>query len=130
MRFNSLSSLQTLKVLIFHASLVATCSFAQTASFDCTKALSFAEKTVCSNPVLGKLDTALAVNYQRMLASNIGNGASKDLRLTQKRWLTERNQCKTAQCLENAYRKRVDEVCEYPVISGIHAICIASDDIK
>jgi uncharacterized protein len=65
-----------------------------------------------------------------MLASDIGDGARKYLKTMQKKWLSNRNKCTNNNCLLEAYRKRVDEVCEYPVISGVHPICTYSDDIK
>lgn len=99
-------------------------------SFDCTKASTFAEKAVCTDTLLGKLDGALSQNYKYMLASDIGDGARKDLKATQKKWLDERNKCTENQCLANTYRKRMDEICEYPVISGVHPICTSSDEIK
>lgn len=99
-------------------------------SFDCSKASTFSENAICSDPLLGKLDGALSENYKHMLASDIGDGARNNLKTTQKKWLAERNKCTNNQCLDNTYRKRVDEVCEYPVISGMHPICTSSDDIK
>jgi uncharacterized protein YecT (DUF1311 family) len=99
-------------------------------SFDCAKASSFSEKTICTDTLLGKLDGALAENYKYMLASDIGDGARNDLKATQRKWLAERNKCTDNQCLANAYQKRIDEVCEYPVISGVHPVCISSDEIK
>lgn len=100
-------------------------------SFDCSKASTFSEKAICSEPLLGKLDGALSENYKSMLASNIGEGARTDLKATQRKWLSaERNKCTDNQCLVNAYRKRMDEVCDYPVISGAHPICTNSDEIK
>lgn len=101
-----------------------------TPSFDCAKASTFSERTICTNILLGQLDGALAENYKHMLASNIGDGAKDDLKTTQRKWLTERNKCSDAQCLANVYRKRVDEVCEYPVITGVHPVCTSSDEIK
>lgn len=99
-------------------------------SFDCTKASTFSEKAICSDPLLGKLDGALSENYKYMLASDIGDGARNDLKTTQRKWLMERNKCTNSQCLANTYRKRIDEVCRYPVISGVHPICTNSDDIE
>lgn len=101
-----------------------------TPSFDCTKASTFSEKAICSDPSLGKLDGALSENYKYMLASDIGDGARSDLKTTQKNWLADRNKCTDNRCLASTYRKRIDEVCEYPVISGVHPICTNSDDIK
>ncbi len=99
-------------------------------SFDCSKASTYSEKAICSDSLLGKLDGALAENYKYMLASDIGDGARNDLKTTQKKWLAERNKCTNNQCLTDSYRKRVDEICDYPVISGVHPICTPSDDIN
>ncbi len=112
------------------AGVVASPQAALMPSFDCTKASTFSEKAICSDPLLGNLDGALSKNYKYMLASDIGDGARNDLKTTQKDWLAERNKCTDNQCLANTYRKRMDEVCEYPVISGAHPICTTSDDIK
>lgn len=110
--------------------LIVVCTEAHGVSFDCKKASTSVENAICADAMLEKLDDALAENYKRMLASNIGDGARRDLRATQKKWLAERNKCASNKCLIEAYRKRIDQVCDYPVISGIHAICTASDEIK
>lgn len=110
--------------------LLVSASISQAASFDCSKASTFVEKTICADTLLGKLDEALSDNYKMMLGSDIGKGAEQDLKATQKKWLKERNKCKDNNCLIEAYRKRVDEICEYPVISGMHPICISSDEVK
>jgi uncharacterized protein YecT (DUF1311 family) len=99
-------------------------------SFDCTKASSFSETAICKDPLLGKLDGALSENFKYMLASDIGDGARNDLKITQRKWLVERNKCTDNQCLTDIYRKRIDAVCEYPVISGVHPICTSSSEIK
>lgn len=116
--------------LIFVAALLAAPLAAHAASFDCKKAVSYAEKEICSDLLLGKLDDALGENYKYMSASNIGAGALKDLKSTQKVWLGARNRCTTKPCLVDAYRKRIDEVCEYPVIAGVHPICTSADEVK
>lgn len=103
---------------------------AHAVSFDCAKATTFVEKEICGNSLLGKFDDALSENYKYMLASNIGDGARKNLRATQKKWLSERNKCTNNICLVDAYKKRVDEICDYPVISGAYPMCTSSDDIK
>ena len=103
---------------------------AHAASFDCKKAATFVEKKICTTRTLSKLDEALAENYRYMLASNIGDGATKYLRESQRNWLKERNRCTTAYCVEALYRERVDAVCELPVLTGIHPICTSSDEIE
>ncbi|MFH1494736.1 MAG: DnaJ domain-containing protein [Pseudomonadota bacterium] len=104
--------------------------FANAASFDCKKAATFAEREICSDSLLSKLDGALSNNYKYMAASDIGDGARNDLKVTQKSWIAARDKCTNKQCLVEAYRERIDSVCEYPVISGIHPTCATSDDIK
>jgi uncharacterized protein YecT (DUF1311 family) len=101
-----------------------------TPSFDCNKASNFAEKSICKEPLLGNLDGALSENYTFILFSNIGDSAKNDLKATQKNWLLERNKCFDSKCLENIHRKRIDEVCEYPVLSGVHPICTNAEDIR
>jgi hypothetical protein len=99
-------------------------------SFDCTKANSFAENTVCKSQLLSRLDSALGGNYKAMLAANIGDGARRDLRETQRKWIAERDKCTTEYCLTALYRERVDAVCDYPVESGIHPGCKFSSEIE
>jgi uncharacterized protein len=101
---------------------------ANAVSFDCNKASTPIEKAICSDPLLGKLDDALARNYTYMMAANIGNGAKSDLRTTQKRWLVARNKCTNRTCLVDAYEQRVDAICDYPVLSGVHPRCISSEE--
>ncbi len=101
---------------------------ATAASFDCRKATSFVEKTICSEPLLSKLDEALASNYRRMLESDFG-GTKQSLRAEQLRWLATRNSCSDAKCILEAYRKRVNETCDYGVVTGVHPICTSAEDI-
>ena len=119
-----------MKALVLILLLVGLAPIADATSFDCKKAATFAERTVCADTLLGSLDDALAQNYRHMRAANIGSGALKDLQATQKSWLSVRDQCKDKQCLIDAYRKRIDQVCDYPVLSGMHPICVESDSIK
>lgn len=103
---------------------------AHAASFDCKKAATFVEKEVCTVPTLGRLDDALAENYRYMLAADIGDGARRQLRADQRVWIAERNKCATGECVEKAYRARVDAVCDAPVLSGVHPMCTSSGEIK
>lgn len=98
------------------------------ASFDCKKATTYAEKEICSDALLGKLDDALSENYNAILATDLGDDG-KDLKKTQRAWIAVRNKCTTNKCLVDTYRLRVDEVCDAPVISGVHANCKQSNDI-
>lgn len=110
------------------AALLIVSPLAHATSFDCKKASTYVEKTICSSPLLGKLDDALADNYRDMLASDLGDGGA-DLKKEQRAWVAQRNKCTSEKCLVDQYRKRVDDVCDAPVVTGIHAACVQSDDI-
>lgn len=98
-------------------------------SFDCGEAATTVERLICKEPLLGRLDAALAANYSAMRAADIGDGARRDLQATQREWMQTRNRCTDAECIEVAYRARVDSVCEYPVHSGVHPDCVTASDI-
>jgi uncharacterized protein len=103
--------------------------WASATSFDCRKAATDAEKTICGSGLLGKLDDVLSGNYRNMLTGNLGDGG-KDLKREQKEWLHKRNACKSEKCLVDTYRSRIDEICNTPVVTGIHPDCVMSDDVK
>jgi uncharacterized protein YecT (DUF1311 family) len=96
---------------------------AKAALFNCGKASSYSEHMVCAVPQLSSLDEVLAHNYGVMKAANIGEGARTDLKVTQRAWLVERDQCDNVDCLIDIYRQRVDEICYYPVLSGVFPDC-------
>ncbi|UOG90940.1 MAG: SH3 domain-containing protein [Candidatus Thiothrix sulfatifontis] len=75
------------------------------ASFDCTKAKTWAEKTVCSTKQLSSLDELLAASFQKALASTDDKAA---LKTEQVAWLTaERDVCTDVACLKAAYTSRL-----------------------
>ena len=98
-------------------------------SFDCSNAATFVERTICSDDELGRMDDALTENYIGMMHSDFG-GSVEELKREKIRWIKQRNQCKTRQCIVDAYKKRLDETCDYGVISGVHPICTLSDDFE
>jgi uncharacterized protein len=122
-----------MKIVII-ATLLLTLSsaaFADGPSFDCAKASSYVEKTICGSELLKSLDVALSKNYKSMMvvSSNLPGGA-QDLRQEQKAWIGKRNKCSTEECLVDLYRARVNEICDIPMINGAHPDCIMSEDIK
>ncbi len=78
------------------------------ASFDCTKARSFAEKSICSNNKLGNLDVQMAELYKEGLGV-IG----PSVRSEQREWLKTVRACKDELCLEKKYQVRIDELSEF-----------------
>jgi uncharacterized protein len=109
--------------------LLVVSPMAHAASFNCAKASTYAEKTICFDATLGRLDDALTDNYNAMLATDLGDGGVS-LKKEQRAWIAQRNKCTTDKCLVDLYRKRVDDVCDAPVVTGVHAPCVQSSDIK
>jgi uncharacterized protein len=104
-------------------------SLLNAASFDCKKADTPIEKWICADEILGKLDEALGENYKYTLASDIGDGARKELKKTQKERINKRDKRADIKCVEELYRSRIDDVCGYPVLLGVRAICAYSNEI-
>ena len=93
------------------------------ASFNCGAAQTYAEKMVCEVPELSALDDMMAHNYRVMRAADLGDGASEHLVQTQRAWLSLRDQCKDVDCLLDQYLQRIEQICMYPVISGMYPDC-------
>ena len=101
------------------------------ASFDCNKARTFVEKAICADATLGKLDEAMEKNYGGSLVTDIGAQPRRHLQRSQRTWLKTRDRCRTNACIEQAYRQRIDALCEYPAITGVNWGCaVTSDEIK
>jgi uncharacterized protein len=90
---------------------------ANAASFDCHKATTWLEKTVCSDPELSQLDDQLAKAYHDALASLSPEG-QEETKQYQRRWLKEisphcearakvRLEHSTAKCLQGNYERRI-----------------------
>lgn len=59
------------------------------ASFDCSKAITPAEKAICANPDLGRLDQEIADGYKQLLAK-VDNPFKKYVQVAQRAWLKSR----------------------------------------
>jgi uncharacterized protein len=84
-------------------------AFAQEPSFDCAKASTPVEKSICddANAGLAMRDGALA----RLYAALKGAGGQDDVVKNQAAWLKSRDACGTdAGCLEKRYDKRIAEL--------------------
>jgi uncharacterized protein len=98
-------------------------------SFPCSKASTTTERTICAVPRLAMLDAMLSNSYLTALDSNIGSGAAKALRESQRQWLRARGACGAdVACLDASYRDRADEICGIPVITGVHSHCAQMPD--
>lgn len=76
--------------------------------FDCKKATSAVERTICADANLAKLDSHLMTLYQQAMKQA---GSSDALKAQQLAWLRQvRNPCASVACLAGAYQKRIAEL--------------------
>jgi uncharacterized protein len=97
-------------------------------SFDCTKASTEIEKTICKTPDLAKVDRSLASAYSSLLAKLDDGPAREHFRQDQLRWIANRNsgcvsgELELPECLKQRYDSRLARIAElgkgpYPFIS-------------
>jgi uncharacterized protein YecT (DUF1311 family) len=88
---------------------------APAASFDCARAASPVEKTICADAALARLDRQVAEHYQ-MALHNVAYDAKQQeaLRQVQRDWIARRNRActgpATAGCLTKFYRDRLADL--------------------
>ena len=93
------------------------CTLTHAASFDCTKAKTAQEKTICGTPALSAADDQMAAAYKAWLAAAQPASAA-EIRENQLVWLRTRDEnCPAgdasgpvATCLSNIYKGRIDEL--------------------
>jgi len=97
-----LVTLIAVSTITFHPSVVSA------ASFDCSKASTAVEGSICANSTLSTLDKELADVYLRAQSASADTGK---LIQAQSAWMETRNACGAdAQCLEKSYRQRISEL--------------------
>lgn len=86
--------------------LALAAAHAGAASFDCAKARTSMETTICADPALSKLDEQLAASYKR--AQNV-SGAKAAVTQSQRGWLgsPELGLCGDAACYRDAFAARI-----------------------
>jgi uncharacterized protein len=104
---------------------LASSTVTHAASFDCGKASTKIETLICGNEELSKLDESLKKAYQKSLERNdVRQQAIK----SQRQWLKDvRNQCQSAECVENAYVTRIKEV---EMMSSFGIVIMSAPDNK
>ncbi|KTD19606.1 Uncharacterized protein conserved in bacteria, putative lipoprotein [Legionella lansingensis] len=88
------------------------------ASFECKKNQTPVEKLICNSSKLGILDSYMSLLYHQ-LSDTTSPDTKKNLLDSQKKWLTERNNCQTASCLVQAYEKRISDLMTIPLHSSL-----------
>lgn len=79
------------------------------AGFDCTKAGTVVEKTICSDQTLSDLDDFLSFSYKKALENSLHKNTT---RAAQRDWLrSRRNKCNDdEQCIKEEYLSRIMEL--------------------
>lgn len=84
------------------------------ASFDCSKAGTRVERTICNSVGLAAYDRSLGQTYKQArdyYHSQNDQAAVKELSVTQKAWLEQRNKCvDDVKCLEKAMSDRIVDI--------------------
>lgn len=93
-----------MKKFIIASLLLTTATISAAASFDCAKAGTTIEKTICNTPALDKLDSDLGATYKEAVRKD---GSIKQ---EQQAWIKERNKCSNTNCLEEAYKTRIADL--------------------
>ncbi len=107
------------KLSITLLSILGICTLnsnAHSASFDCNKANTWVEKTICKSSELSKLDDTMARKYKQKLADASDQDYKNNLTIDQRLWLNfQRNTCKDTACLIREYREYLKEEVDYGV---------------
>ncbi len=81
------------------------------ASFNCQKASSFIEHTICNDTVLSKLDDDLSITYKNVFKHS---NEKEQLKKEQFDWInSDRNNCQTVNCLRQSYSNRISFLDSY-----------------
>jgi uncharacterized protein len=92
-----------MKIYLSILALIPTFVFA--ASFDCSKASSITEKTICNNPTISELDNKLAEAYKNAKSKTSDESKLKSEQLA---WIKESRTCGgDSNCLEKSYKDRI-----------------------
>ncbi len=77
-------------------------------SFDCRKAASLSEKTICANAVLSRLDFQLGRTWKTLLDDFIDSAQKSQMKEDQRTWIARRTNCgDDADCIGKLYRNRI-----------------------
>lgn len=89
------------------SALLAVSGVANAASFYCGGNLNYAEKAICDNPQLSRMDDRMASLYWRV----VNNGNYRRGQAAQVEWLRERDSCgANVDCLWSEYNSRIEQL--------------------
>jgi uncharacterized protein len=94
--------------IVLLLSLMATFKLSYAASFDCSKASTAVEGSICANATLSDLDDQLSAAYKKARSMSSDPAA---LQKEQLAWIRNRNTCgANVACLTQSYKLRIDEL--------------------
>jgi uncharacterized protein len=95
-------------------------------SFDCRKAASVSERTICADTALSRLDFQLGRTWERVLAAFIDSAQRTQMKQDQRTWIVGREKCSgDANCIGKLYRDRLstlDGADEAHRFSGVYEV--------
>jgi len=95
-------------------------------SFDCRKAASVSERTICANATLSGLDFQLGRTWERVLAAFIDSAQRTQMKQDQRTWIALREKCGgDGDCIGKLYRDRLstlDGTDEAHRFSGVYEV--------
>jgi uncharacterized protein len=95
-------------ILLLVLSIMAQVDISSAASFDCSKATSIVDRSICADPVVSGLDEDLAKVYSK---ARVDSNFSNELLENQRAWLRTRNDCgNNSSCLVKSYRERIAQL--------------------
>jgi len=104
------------KLLLILGVFIAYSATICAASFDCKKAVTLVETTICAKDEISNLDSQVAQLYNNALDASVNLNSIK---YEQNSWLKNvRDKCTNTECLKNAYLARIDELNK---INAVHS---------
>ncbi|MBK1723556.1 DUF3298 domain-containing protein [Thiocystis violacea] len=96
------------------ASLLAWSTTPQAASFDCGKARTWIEQTICGDAALSRLDARMAKAFEAARSALTEASEREALLEAQRAWLQRRDACGDTGCLSELYGARLAALSERP----------------
>jgi uncharacterized protein len=99
---------------------------AEQPSFDCRKAASVSERTICANTTLSRLDFQLGRTWETLLNAFIDSAQRTQMKQDQRTWIVRREKCGgDGDCIGKLYRDRLftlDGADEAHRFSGVYEV--------
>ena len=101
-------------LLVLFTATAAYPAIAAAASFNCSRASTFVEKQICTDPTLSAHDNEMAALYKRLRASS----KSGELVSSQRKWLRQMVLCTDPACISRLQTERLAELRQFSTIDA------------